>query len=160
MRVLISLHFSWITSCLAAFVAQNRVMPLILQASNTTTMFSSRLSNFAVSPQDYTRNNLRNPRFSWGGGELRGEHRTWGGEMLPTWAFQFIKISRKPRYTYYGEHFNTCWFKNRPCLHSMKEITTASEKFQLWQRSKENSINFFFSYLVYCGINNTLLCND
>ena len=55
-----------VTCCFAASAAQNRVMPLILWASNTTTRFRSKTSNFCNFTPEYTRNDLRS--FSGGGG--------------------------------------------------------------------------------------------
>ena len=54
-----------VTCCFAASAAQNRVMPLILWASNTTTRFRSKTSNFCNFTPEYTRNDLRS--FSGGG---------------------------------------------------------------------------------------------
>ena len=68
MSVLIFLRLTQITSCFAASAARGKVTPLILRASNTTTRFSSRWSNFCsfTARIHQKRSQIRNPKFSWG----------------------------------------------------------------------------------------------
>ena len=65
MRALIFPRLTRITRCFIASASQSGVMPLILQASSTTTRFSSRLSNFwNFTPRIYQKRpqKVRNPR--------------------------------------------------------------------------------------------------
>ena len=58
-----------LTSFFAASVARSGVIPLILQASNTTTRFSSRSSNFCnFTPRIHQKGSQKvsTPNFSWG----------------------------------------------------------------------------------------------
>ena len=79
MGALIFPRLTRITSCFAASVARSGVTPLILRASNTTTRFSSRSSNFCnFIPRIHQKRSqkVRNPNFVcvcvcvcvWGGG--------------------------------------------------------------------------------------------
>ena len=63
-----------ITSCFAASAVRNGVTSLILCASNTTTRFSSGLSNFCnFTTRIHQKRSqmVRNPKFSLGGGGLQ-----------------------------------------------------------------------------------------
>jgi len=69
MRALIFPLLTRITSCFVASATQNGVTPLILQASNTTTRFSSKTSNFCNFTQRLHQKQsqkVRNPKFFWG----------------------------------------------------------------------------------------------
>ena len=70
MRALIFPCLMWITSCFAASVTQSGVTPLILRASNATTRFSIRSSNFCnFTPRIHQKGSqVRNPKFSSVGG--------------------------------------------------------------------------------------------
>ena len=58
-----------VTCCFGASAAWNRVTPLILLASNTTTRFRSKTSNFCNFTPEYTRNDLRSFSGEGGGGQ-------------------------------------------------------------------------------------------
>ena len=71
MRPLIFPHLTWINSCFAASAALSGVTPLVLQASNTTRFCSSL--GFAISPQEYTRND-----------HMKSEIQNFSGGHAPT----------------------------------------------------------------------------
>ena len=64
MRALIFPHRTRIIGCFAASMTRSGVTPLILRASNTTTRFSSRSSNFCnFTPRTHQkRSQVRNPK--------------------------------------------------------------------------------------------------
>ena len=88
MRALIFPHLTRITSRFTASVAQSGDTPLILRASNTTTRFSIRLSDFCnFTPRIHQKRShqVRNPKFSWGACSYRPSSRRPTCALITYW---------------------------------------------------------------------------